>query len=726
MGLGAAPKRDLPYDLSPGLSASERGALTTWTARHPAPGEPRKMTSMKKAERAALGRLLLPLRDAVEAFELQRGTTTRDGERSRSNPGVAWVCAWMGRTGTAFWAWEGEEWARAFDEYVRCRLGPASPCARADHKGAHYLAALRWSLRGELDLERLVPLGNPRGLARALLGEEAVGREVQRVVGALLKLGLPQHRVSLLGVRVSVARVLCYHGRTSLDEITLGDLEACAKTWGESAKCTRAVWSALVSLGVLAPLPYEAAHPYSPRRYEPGGTRWSDTAKRWAETSHRSAKQVREGVLTWGRVEGWLAEHHPEVRGIEDWDRRTAGSFVEFVSRLRRGGMALRGPRRGKEGDGKPVGPGCKQNILSSVATVFSDAIVWGWVEPRFDPRSAFRLPIRRRGGKRSRPRPIDDHVWDALVLAARNLRREDVSRYCLQHYSFPVVKAFAVVLTHSGIRLTEMSRLEHGCLIDGAGPQRSSAEGDPLRPSHERGSTAVTRRSSGGAAAGVPEPCRLLVPAGKSTREQVKHVSGYVREAIVALQAVREPGPPAVCPLTGARKDFLFQHKGRLISRAFSQRSALGMLIRASGVGNYDSRGKITPGRARATAATRMYHRLRSMEGDSAEDPMLTVSAWMGHTSTRVTEHYVLRGPDEKLLQALREADRVAFDGTGFDLSDPGSGGSTTGTDTAGTTGHTARAFADGTCTNPFGYLCESSCRGCPFDSSDEPGSAN
>ena len=71
---------------------------------------------------------------------------------------------------------------------------------------------------------------------------------------------------------------------------------------------------------------------------------------------------------------------------------------------------------------GQPLAPTSKARLIFGMRSFFRDILDWEWLERRFNPFHAFKLPKQIRRAVGPNPRPIDDAVWLKLRAAALSL----------------------------------------------------------------------------------------------------------------------------------------------------------------------------------------------------------------------------------------------------------------------------------------------------------------
>jgi integrase len=309
----------------------------------------------------------------------------------------------------------------------------------------------------------------------------------------------------------------------------------------------------------------------------------------------------------------WLAREHPAVRSPEDWTREFAVEYVAAVNRLRVGDWAY---FQHKSTQGSPLAAATKSRYLSVVCRFFTDLQEWGWIPRRFDPQHCLAVPRSVQGLLVPNPKPVDGALWKKLTLTALQLSEVDLRAAHALHYPLALVRALAVAWIFSGLRPDEIRRLRVGC----------------IRLSETPGGNT----------------CWLEVPANKRNPAYSKPVDAVVGAAVTAWERERPVSEPRIDPKSGQAVDFLFAAGGRYISHHYLATTLIPLLCRMAGIPSRDSRGAITPNRARHTVAYQLANGRDPM-------PLLELQAWMGHRSPDSTLHYTTRTPVE-LSRALAQ----------------------------------------------------------------------
>ncbi|WOI58090.1 hypothetical protein [Palleronia sp. LCG004] len=151
---------------------------------------------------------------------------------------------------------------------------------------------------------------------------------------------------------------------------------------------------------------------------------WVAMATRWRRTS-TIGKPTR--VSTYGtllKIGLWLARTHPKVRSPADWDVTTAAEAIAIILEMCVGDYAVPGSGRVPPHRlGKPLMVNSRSAIISHLRRFFHDIQIWGWVEPRFNPRFHLSTPRKILNQRGPNPRVIDEPIWLKLVWAATALQ---------------------------------------------------------------------------------------------------------------------------------------------------------------------------------------------------------------------------------------------------------------------------------------------------------------
>lgn len=340
---------------------------------------------------------------------------------------------------------------------------------------------------------------------------------------------------------------------------------------------------------------------------------WLTWVDRWRQSSPNAPSSRKLHYLCLLLVGRWLAREYPEVTRPEDWTRDLAVACVAAVNRLRVGDWAY---FQHKSTQGNPLAAATKSRYLSVVCRFFTDLQEWGWIPRRFDPQRCLAVPRSVQGLLVPNPKPVDGAIWKKLTLTALQLSEADLHAAQSLRYPLALVRALAAVWIFSGLRPDEIRRLRVGC----------------IRYSDE---------ASG-------KTCWLDIPANKHNPAYTKPVDMVVGAAVTAWERVRPVSKKHIDPKSGQAVDFLFAAGVRYISHHYLERTLIPLLCRTAGVPTHDSRGAITPNRARHTIAYQLANGRDPM-------PLLELQAWMGHRSPDSTLHYTIRTPVE-LSQALAQ----------------------------------------------------------------------
>ena len=352
---------------------------------------------------------------------------------------------------------------------------------------------------------------------------------------------------------------------------------------------------------------------------EPAIATWVGWVDRWRDTSTLSVKvrQVHRSLLV--QVGRWMVAEGVAAMSPELWTRETCAAWVARVDRLRTGDY---GPA-GMPGDaraGQPLRPASKAGYLNAIRAFFRDCQEWGWIERRFDPRTALATPRSVKNLIGPNPRIIADDIWAKLLWAGVNLGPADLVDRRGREYPFELLRAVTVTWLFGGLRSDELVRLRLGCIrwTDGLD------------------------NVAGGC-------CLLDVPVHKTGLAFAKPVDALVGRAIAQWEAVRPAQPRLPDRKTAEHVDLLFAYRFRRIAVNYINRTVIPILCRKAAIPRNDVRGKITSHRARATIATQLYN---------AKEPMtlFELQAWLGHRSVTATQHYTRITPT-KLSRAYSDA---------------------------------------------------------------------
>jgi integrase len=581
------------YDRVPALTAAEREAvalLERYRYRWPS------------GVAGALERLIAPVDAALDVIDSHPAWWGRSTTRSLLLRGAS-------VHGLALWGWDRDQWL----ETLRG--------ANANYRQA--VAAVAYLLCDQRDLHHAFGGWKLRLLTHRVFGGEPVAQTLDRVQGYLDGLG----QATMLQ-RPSLQHAL-YHwmllGASPLleDLARQGELLAGLRARERHNARRHGVEQlarTVFEMGVLERMPFST----QPSRQEwlarsQAGEidvppQWLEWTRRWFETStlsRRSRIATYYALIKAGR---WLHRDHPDRADPGSWDRPLAAAWVAAVDRLLVGELSKSlNANYMRARYGGPMSPRSKAHLIWAMRTFFYDLHEWEWIEPRFDPRSAFALPRSISALIGPDPRVIADDVWAKLMWAGLNLTGDDLPKNGRQAgtgvpwYPLELVRAVAVLWLFSGLRSDEILRLRVG---------------------------AIRWQTTPDAVDGNGRVCLLDVPVNKTTSAFTKPVDPLVGDAVEAWQAVRPTQPKFADRKTGELVDMLLAYRGAQLGAAYINRVLVSLLCRKAGVPREDVRRSITSHRARATIASQLYN---------AKDPMslFELQAWLGHSSPQSTQHY-------------------------------------------------------------------------------------
>lgn len=564
-----------------------------------------------------LNRLLAPLDDAFETMDANpniRGLARNSLLRE------------MHRRGSAYWAWDRDEWLRTL-KGDNPGSGPGKPWVRRQMMAAAYLLC---------GYDDLLAVGQflPVGFAAKVFGPDLLDAASERVREELVAWGcgsLP------LGEELDkvIARVLLANRSPYLEDLTtekLRDaLERHVAPYRKNVLVT--VSRALAHQGLIA-APVFPQKRASPRHEDEGladgcPEEWASWCERWRDTCTLAevTRRARYGHLI--QAGRWLARNHPDVTSPEQWTRSLAAEYVAAAQRLTIGEWSEDNEmcRRGEVG--QPLAAQSKAHRLTVMSTFFRDLQEWGWVPRRFDPRRTFAVPRTLKAQIVTDPRPIADEVWAKLLWAGLNLSEEDLpnsqwapgsrTEKALPYYPLAMVRAVTVVWLFAGLRNDEIRRLRVGCVR------------------WQRDEAAV--HGADGQTLPKDAVCWLDVPVNKTGGAFTKPVDRAVGEAIEAWEKVRPRQPADVDPKTAETVHYLFHRWGKRLGVGYINKCLIPLLCRKAGIPKSDARGNITSHRARSTIATQLFN---------AKEPMglFELQEWLGHGSPASTRHYAKIAP--------------------------------------------------------------------------------
>jgi integrase len=590
--------------------------------------------------------------------------------------------------GTLFLGRPPEQWSIEEWQQIRSSHG-------GDSKLALSLVAVRgYGIASSEPVHPLFRGCNRTPLAFRLFGQDTVREAYARLRDAMLTLGYSDAGTSYAIPRC-VAELLVWHGAPDLDSLTDESVArfAADKPSKSTVSVLPGVSAGLVRLGLLSK-PIRSRRPAAAQltRAGPGRERpdvapcpdewltWIDRWSRQSDLAVETRRTIRGALVVAGR---WLASEHPGVISPAQWTLETAHAWTRHICERTAGDGVP--PGRLIPNYGQPLAPTSKARLIFGMRSFFRDILDWEWLERKFNPFHAFKLPKQIRRAVGPNPRPIDDAVWLKLRAAALSLGPQDLrsgGRGRPSLLPFPMVQAVAVAWTFSGCRSNEIYRLELDCTYYEDVPEQADPVTGEVLPAFRQ--------------------AMLRVPANKTSGEFVKPIETPLAEAIERWRRARKPQPRSVDRVTQRPTDYLFCNRGRILDRAFLNRILIPILLDKGGLDAKDSRGAITSHRARTTLATKLY---------SPKSGMATVEVmkWLGHTDLATGRYYVELTP-MRLMTAFHRSvalsENLRFVGVLADTH-PGPGEPVLRYDL----GH-------GWCTNPAYAMCahRMACARCSF----------
>lgn len=546
--------------------------------------------------------LVRPLHDVLDLVCVGKGIGRTLGE---------WrIIQGMYRNEKTLWAWTPEHW----DESL-------STCGR--HERATLAAAAYFI--GEVDALCLMRHGvNAPLLAERACTKEAVDEASAQVARVAAGWGYALDNARAGSLRLTVSRALLVARSAVLDGI---EEEHLLRLADESNKRNRNLtlflWRALGEIGLVGSESYPgrvSASTYSdnpPEISEDVPETWARWCLEWFTRSRlKSRRKCFYALLQTGR---WAAAECEEAIEPANWDAEIASRWSAAVERMTVGQYRTPGKPRGKAATepGKPLMPQARSHLLGVLRRFFWDLQEWGLIPALFNPDRCMRQPPSTRQLMGPDPRPVDLSIWAKLVQAALDLEDEDLPPS--HGYPIDLVRAVAAVWVCAALRPDEISRLRVGCTR----PQRTDAKVSPTGETLEKGSV-----------------CFLNVPINKTSGAYTKPLPPVVGERVTQWERARpsEQGR-ALDEKTGEFVDFLFSHRGKRISVGYVTKSLIPILCRRANVDQYDTFGKITAHRARATIVSQLRN---GPDPWSATD----IQTFLGHSDPRATQYYIKADP--------------------------------------------------------------------------------
>ncbi|WP_172331664.1 site-specific integrase [Mangrovicoccus sp. HB161399] len=521
---------------------------------------------------------------------------------------------------SVYWSWSDEEWIETICKYSLDRKAGEPKKKWSARSALLAIAAYTSDFRSFEKLGRF----NARFLAERLVGRKTIDACLQEVelrrraagfsAGAMETEVATALQVALLMSRAATCMDISYE---ILDRIRNGS----ARSWGRGA-------AHLIRL--LFDAPAERAPTTERAKARPDGLAgvpraWAIAVEDWAGNASGSAVTIlnyRNSLLRTGR---WLQATHPEAGNPADWSREVAMAARGMVRGLKYGDFVAK-YTGSRELIGQPQPPERKRWQFSALRRFFADLEKAG-IRIRFPYKDIFRLPRNIATGAKHSPRVIDEEIWTKLISAAMELAYEDLPKFTssIAYYPIEMVRAAALVWLFAGLRRSELHRLPLDCIFNARDLFPGIEEDSPL----------------------------LVVPEIGKSRRYLKMIFPDAVEAIEKWKEVRPPHPKIPDPYDGKMEDFLFVHRGKLLSKRYIGESLIPSLCRKAGIDPVDSRGPIVPHRARSTMASELRGAGLSLE---------EVAIWLGHTAGESALHYVqaVIGEEKELEYVETEWNRL------------------------------------------------------------------
>ena len=610
------------YDRALQLSQLEKEVVRLWSA------QPNRRAHPKK-KHPDLVRLIQPLQAALTCYGVELTTQST-------------VCTIiiheMHRRQTTFWAWGSPEWlellGRTASDFQK-RHGANSGSGR-------YGLLLCAYLFYDASLIEHITHYQQVAFACRVFGTDSIKLAIDTVADELKRLGLGPTliRASMPGL-VCEALLLCRSSR--LADISVVVLEALRHkpiTVTAVKRANEPVARALHNLGIIP----------RPLKHQPTGPKikvgindtvpveWYSWIQRWHDTA-TTILSTRNGIRgRLAKVGRWLAENHPDITSPAQWTRDTCLAYAAAVSSMKVG-QWIHPDYRLPEGKlGKPMAAHAKANLFATVRTFFLDCQEWQWIPAAFDPGRSLSCPSSIKRLRGPKPRVIADDIWAKLLSAGLTLTIDDLpgeNEYLFNNnhiinkksfYPLEMIRTIVLVWLFAGLRSNEIQRLRVGCARWQAVDTAEGLESIPKR-----------------------SVCLLTVPISKTSDEFVKPVDYLIGEAIHTWEKLRPDTVTQYDPKTAEAVNFLFEWRGKRVSKNYVNQTIIPMLCRKAGVPESDAKGNITSHRARSTIATQLFN---------AREPMnlFELQEWLGHRSPLSTQYYAKINPT-KLAKAYTDA---------------------------------------------------------------------
>ncbi len=606
------------FDRNPKLTALEKRAIASAlqfrSERNP---------QWIRAHERELSRLLRPIRKIVTYIEMVEAAHSAV---------TAVLMMQMKKRGSSFWAWRGSDWVdilgRTYEEfddkYVKqeCR---------------NYLAAFAYIAAKLTDIH-LLGRFTTNVLAERIFGKHAVDVAASQAQAALRRIGYG-NTLGLKKVPTALCKVLMANWSPSLDDITVEVLIHVRET-SPSLNTKEAIVPlsrALRSLGVIA----QDIDPRIGRRKadEVATTNvpplWAQLCARWRDTTTLEPNSYMGLYYNLMKVGRWIDANDQSLASPGAWTYESASRYVAALVRSKIGDTTVRNRAIAKK-IGKPLSPRSIAHNLSALRAFFRDCQEWNWIERRFDPVRAFRMPKTVRAKIAPDPRVIEDAIWAKLLWAGLNLSAADLPKLPrrtestpeISFYPIEMVRAVAITWLFGALRNDELVRLRVGCT-------RWQREDVVVEGSFEI----------------LPKDavCWLDIPVNKTHAQYTKPTDRPVGEAIAVWESVRSVQPPQVDPKTGDLVHYLFSCRGMRVGDSYVNQRLIPTLCAKAGIPENDARGRLTSHRARATLASQLFN---------SKDPMslFEIQQFLGHRSPAATQHYVRVTPT-KLAKRYTDA---------------------------------------------------------------------
>jgi integrase len=545
---------------------------------------------------------------------------------------IAVLMLLMDRRGTSFWGWKESDWLGILgssykdfeDKYVtqECR---------------NYLAAFAYIIRGLTEIHLLGRL-TTNVLAERVFGKQAVAAAVAQAQVALRRIGYGES-LGTKKVPAALCKVLLANWSPDLKHITVDVLLRVRDSapFLSTKEAVVPLSRALRSLGIID----QDVDPRIGRRKADSVTTtnvpvdWACFAKRWRDTTTLEPKSYYGLYYNLMKVGRWIASNDVALANPEAWTYESASGYVAALVRSKIGDTTVRNRALAKV-IGKPLSPRSIGQNLAALRAFFRDCQEWNWIERRFDPGRAFKMPKSIRAKIAPDPRVIDDAIWAKLLWAGLNLAASDLPKVPRRNlrapevpfYPLEMVKAITITWLFGALRNDELVRLRVGCTRW----QQEDAVVDGTFEILPKGAV-----------------CWLDIPVNKTHAQYTKPTDRPVGEAITAWEKVRPVQPRQVDPKTGELVHYLFSYRGMRLGDDYVNHRLIPTLCAKAGIPKSDARGRLTSHRARATLASQLFN---------SKDPMslFEIQQFLGHRSPSATQHYVRITPT-KLAKKYADA---------------------------------------------------------------------